>query len=488
MTSGYVLILAILILGGIIATLGDRIGTKVGKARLSLFNLRPRRTATLITIITGSLISASTLGILLATSQQLRTGIFELESIQRKLQASRSEIVALSQQKDATAQALQNSREQQAAVQRTLGFTVQNLNQATQRRDRLAARLRQTRGDLGTVQDELSDVLAQGEELQGEITRIRQEQQELLQQRDQVRADLEQLRSGTADLREQLNDRDQQISQRETQIRSQDTIIKERENRLRSQDTIIKERENRLQEVESRLKEREIYLQDLEKAVVFLENSYRDLREGSVAIVRNQVLTAAVLQVKDPEAALRAVDQLLREANRQAIQITQPENTENPQQLVQITIPEVNQLASQIKDGREYLVRILAAGNYVVGEGEIRVFADVVPNLLIYQEGTSLATTTFDGTILSEELTQQRLEQLLSVVELRSRRSGLAGAIEVEDGKLTTFLRFVSQLSQLGQDAEIRAIVLNATYTAGPLKLRLIAIKDGMVILSSQGI
>lgn len=474
MTSGYVLILAILILGGIIATLGDRIGTKVGKARLSLFNLRPRRTATLVTIITGSLISASTLGILLATSQQLRTGIFELESIQRKLQASRGEIVALNQQKDATAQALQNSREQQAAVQRTLGVTVQNLNQATQRRDRLAARLRQSRGDLGTVQDELSDVLAQGEELQGEITRIRQEQQELLQQRDQVRADLEQLRSGTAALREQLNDRDQQISQRETQIRSQDTIIKERENLL--------------QEVESRLKEREIYLQDLEKAVVFLENSYRDLREGSVAIVRNQVLTAAVLQVKDPEAALKAVDQLLREANRQVIQITQPENTENPQQLVQITIPEVNQLANQIKDGREYLVRILAAGNYVVGEGEIRVFADVVPNLLIYQEGTSLATTNFDSAVLSEDMTQQRLEQLLSVVELRSRRSGLAGAIEVEDGKLTTFLRFVSQLSQLGQDAEIRAIVLNATYTAGPLKLRLIAIKDGRVILSSQGI
>ncbi|NJL91858.1 MAG: DUF3084 domain-containing protein, partial [Coleofasciculaceae cyanobacterium SM2_1_6] len=138
------------------------------------------------------------------------------------------------------------------------------------------------------------------------------------------------------------------------------------------------------------------------------------------------------------------------------------------------------------KDGREYLVRILAAGNYVGRGGRNSGFADVVPNLLVYQEGDSVASTSFDGTILSEELTQQRLEQLLSVVELRSRRSGLAGAIEVEDGKLTTFLRFVSQLSQLGQDAEIRAIVLNATYTAGPLKLRLIAIKDGRIILSSQ--
>ena len=42
MTSAYVLIFAVLILGGLIAALGDRIGTKVGKARLRLFNLRPQ--------------------------------------------------------------------------------------------------------------------------------------------------------------------------------------------------------------------------------------------------------------------------------------------------------------------------------------------------------------------------------------------------------------------------------------------------------------
>jgi uncharacterized protein (DUF3084 family) len=62
MGSGYILVLAVLLLGGVIATLGDRIGMKVGKARLSLFNLRPRQTATLVSIATGSVISASTPG------------------------------------------------------------------------------------------------------------------------------------------------------------------------------------------------------------------------------------------------------------------------------------------------------------------------------------------------------------------------------------------------------------------------------------------
>jgi len=62
-TASFILIAAILILGGVIATVGDRIGTRVGR-RLSLFKLRPRNTAVVVTILTGSIISASTLAIL----------------------------------------------------------------------------------------------------------------------------------------------------------------------------------------------------------------------------------------------------------------------------------------------------------------------------------------------------------------------------------------------------------------------------------------
>ena len=92
MTTGLVLIVAILVLGGVIATVGDRLGTRVGKARLSLFNLRPRQTATLITIITGIVISASTFGLLFAVSDQLRTGVFELGKIQNNLKEARDEL------------------------------------------------------------------------------------------------------------------------------------------------------------------------------------------------------------------------------------------------------------------------------------------------------------------------------------------------------------------------------------------------------------
>ena len=66
--SGWLLIIALLVLGGVLSALGDRLGSRVGKARLSLFNMRPRRTAVLITVLTGSLISALSLGLMLLVS------------------------------------------------------------------------------------------------------------------------------------------------------------------------------------------------------------------------------------------------------------------------------------------------------------------------------------------------------------------------------------------------------------------------------------
>ena len=88
--SGWLLILALLVLGGMLSTLGDRLGSRVGKARLSLFNLRPRNTAVLITVLTGSLISAMSLGLMLLVSERLRVGLFQLDQLERKLRDSRS--------------------------------------------------------------------------------------------------------------------------------------------------------------------------------------------------------------------------------------------------------------------------------------------------------------------------------------------------------------------------------------------------------------
>ena len=93
--TGWLLIISLLILGGILSTLGDRLGTRVGKARLSIFKLRPKSTAVLITVFTGSIISAISFAIMVAFNSQLRVGLFELEDIQEKISEREKELKKL---------------------------------------------------------------------------------------------------------------------------------------------------------------------------------------------------------------------------------------------------------------------------------------------------------------------------------------------------------------------------------------------------------
>ena len=62
--DGILLITVLVIAGGAIAFIGDRLGTKIGKKRLSIFGLRPRHTSIVITIFTGVVITALTFGVI----------------------------------------------------------------------------------------------------------------------------------------------------------------------------------------------------------------------------------------------------------------------------------------------------------------------------------------------------------------------------------------------------------------------------------------
>ena len=81
---GVSLIFVIVITGGIIAFFGDRIGTRVGKRRMSLWGLRPRYTSIIITILTGTLIAGATMGVLTVISYDVRTALFGMEALKKQ--------------------------------------------------------------------------------------------------------------------------------------------------------------------------------------------------------------------------------------------------------------------------------------------------------------------------------------------------------------------------------------------------------------------
>lgn len=162
--SGWLLILAVLVLGGVLSTLGDRLGSRIGKARLSLFQMRPRRTAVVITVLTGSLISALTLGLMVAVSERLRVGLFQLDELETRLRSSRKSLQLSLKQLDQNQAELAQARSERAAAEQQL------------------APLKKQRQELEAERDRLGqDVAARDEELRQLQQRTLRSQQELRQ-------------------------------------------------------------------------------------------------------------------------------------------------------------------------------------------------------------------------------------------------------------------------------------------------------------------
>jgi len=92
----WILIVFLIILGGLIAPFGDLLGTKVGKTRFSILKLRPKKTATIVTIITGGFISAISIGLLLLVSQEFRQRLFvDIPFLQKTLDESKKALIPL---------------------------------------------------------------------------------------------------------------------------------------------------------------------------------------------------------------------------------------------------------------------------------------------------------------------------------------------------------------------------------------------------------
>ncbi|MFH1452576.1 MAG: DUF3084 domain-containing protein [Armatimonadota bacterium] len=98
MLRGIFTLLIISVVSGIIAFLGNRLGRYFGKKRLTIFNLRPRHTATIFTILTGILISMLTIGVSSMLSKNVRIALFGMEKLQQERLQLQEEINRLSAQ------------------------------------------------------------------------------------------------------------------------------------------------------------------------------------------------------------------------------------------------------------------------------------------------------------------------------------------------------------------------------------------------------
>lgn len=489
--TGFVLIFAVACLGGAIATVGDRIGMKVGKSRLSLFNLRPRQTATLVSVATGVFASFSTLMLLIALDSQLRKGLFQLDDIQEELAVAQSDLESTRAEKDEVEGTLQASTQLQKEAQSRLLEINESLQTAIAREEETLGRLMETQSRLGSVSEQ-----ALG--LRDEINGLRDERQNLLDEQAKVLNQIAQRDDQIAQRNAQLSDRDQQLARRAEDLAQSTEELARSTAELAERDRQIALRDQEIAERESRLADLQTQQAFLSEEIKNLEAEFQGLRLGNVALGRNETLALTIARTNSQEAARGAVEDALSTANQIAAQTVLPGIERSDKVVIRVDPETVEQIIRSITDEQNYVIRVSSAANYIVGEPCVNasVVSDTEPCLQVnvdaalnevqFQPGEVLAATPVAANVGNEALIE-RFTLLRATAEFQARRNGVIRYQPIiANGFSEPVLDFLNQVQSYDQPLEIRAIASQPILTTGPVYLDLAAVQNGQVLFRTR--
>jgi uncharacterized protein (DUF3084 family) len=414
--SGWLLILALLLLGGVLSTLGDRLGSKVGKARLSLFNMRPRRTAVVITALTGSVISAVSLALMLLVSERLRVGLFELDQLQARLREGRTAL------------------------------------------ERSEAELRRSRTDLTRSRSELTRSRSELSRSQTELARADQARRQAQAGRQQAVASLAQAEARVGALRREL----QPLQSEQRRLEAERSRLSRE---VRGRDAEIRRTETELAAVRRRIAASARELKDLEGNVIAL-------RRGDVVIASGQPLSSAKVRLQRPTQARDVINALLQQANLQAFRQLLPGEPAN-RQILLVPRGDIERLEEMLRRPGTWVVSIRSASNVLRGEKRVLAFPDLRPNRRVVKQGEVMARTVLDGNERSPEEVRNRLNLLLAAAFAKAQRQGtLSDGLQVEGAAFNALGRSLSERPD-GQEAELEAVAQREADTPDPIMVEL---------------
>ncbi|MBC8016821.1 MAG: DUF3084 domain-containing protein [Sporomusaceae bacterium] len=406
---GIALIAILAITGGIIAYIGDKLGTKVGKKKLTIFGLRPKHTSILVTIITGILITVSTIGILTLVSRDVRTALFGMEALKTELATLSHEVTAQNSELDASRSALEA---------KTAEFTLLNL------------KVQDAAAKLAAIADELSVAIAQ---------------------RDYAAQQLQQTQKDYTRAKGDLTSAQQAI-----------TTLQKTKSELDA-------RVNTLAEAKATLETDVIRLNEL---TANLKQGIQVVRGGSIIYRAGEILTTAVLPAgTSQDDTVKALSNIVYKANQSIIDKLEIEDKNL--EVLWVSQSDFDKVATEVGAAQQdVIVRIAAGGNTVYGEpvvGHLSVF----PNHHVYKQGQTIFMTIIDvgqDTIQAETAVMRFLSQVnAAAIKEGILPDPIQGTVGVISG--TEFYEAVNAAKRYKGKITLTATAQDDTYTAGPLKI-----------------
>ena len=263
--EGIYLIIVMVITGGAIAFIGDKLGTKIGKKRLSIFGLRPRHTSMIITVITGALITGLSIGSMAIVSENVRTALFGMEELNAAM----------------------------ADTQRSLGVVVKELMETQEE-------FKQADADLAKSKEE--------------ITALKSEQEELVAESDRLKEGNERLEAENSDLAAQ----NENLSTSNTELSAQNENLSTTNAALESDNKKLGEFNITLTADNEKLAKDNA---ELEEHAKNLREGLIAMREGDIIFKAGEVLASGVIAGNRPASEVeKDIDALADQATQSIVE------------------------------------------------------------------------------------------------------------------------------------------------------------------------
>lgn len=406
---GIVLIAVLTVMGGAIAYIGDKLGTKVGKRKLSIFGLRPKHTSIIVTIITGILIASSTLGILSLTSRDVRTALFGMEALKEQLTGLSQEVVAKNVE-------LENSRKELEA--KTAEYSTLN------------TKIKETAAALSAITAELSSVSAE---------------------RDRTAAALQQVQADYAAAQGDLSKSRLQIGQLQATKQELDTRVAE----LNDAKTVLEKDVNRLNDLTAKL-----------------NKGIQVVREGDIIYRAGEVLSTAVIHGNDTNANITAnLTGIVLRTNQDILTRLGIEDKQT--EALWIAQADFDQAVSVIAGNKQdVIVRVSSVGNIVYGEpviGRIELFS----NKMIYKEDEAVHSEVMNAGRTDSSAEETVLTFLQKVNAAAIKDGILADPIQGTVGVMSgsELYETINRVKRYYGKVQLTAVAKDDTYVVGPLKI-----------------
>ncbi len=294
------LLTVLAILAGLIAFLGDRLGSYVGRKRLSLFGWRPRRTGRFIGILAGVLIMFSTLGVVSLIDRDLTRTIIQADDIRR-------ENAQLNEERNLLQEEIQQGQEQLATAQQNFQVASQERDSALTERDALVS-------ETATLTDELTTLRAQNIQADAQLSQV-----------------LTNLTAAEADL-ESAN------RERELALLVRDSAVLERDNAVNDANDAEQKLQVVREDLETAKRERELALLVRDSAILERDNAVNAANDAEEKLdLARAELDSSQSELADLEAVLVStqenldiakieINQSYIEANRYSQEVTKLKN------------------------------------------------------------------------------------------------------------------------------------------------------------------